>query len=181
MKLSTTQPGETLSTLTRRLFPGASPAVLAEAQTKLAAANPHLASSTGAATGTPVVIPDVPDAVSTPAADQTGTIRALLTGARQQLGSVRDSLTTRLSRQTEDLKATVALAGSPEVVRLGDKFPDLKARLPAITQAANQRLSDLDKLNALQQKALAEVENDLDAFLGTGNPTAPNPTTAKPS
>jgi hypothetical protein len=175
MKITTIQPDEDLSKLARRVFRGASRPVMAEALQKMQEANPHLADVKRPAAGTPVVIPDVAGATQPPAADETDPVRLLLSAARQQLGSVRDSVAPRLARQSAEVKEQLALATSKEVVRLGEKFPDLKSRLPALAQAAKDRLAELDKLNAVQQQALAELERDLDEFLRTGGQVPAEP------
>jgi hypothetical protein len=166
MKLTNIQQDEDLAKVAARLFRGASRDAQAQARRKLEEANPHLAGVKRPPVGTPVVVPEIPRAASGAAAAESDIVGLLLAGARQQLGGLRETIGPRLARQTEELKRTIEFAGSPEVVRLGEKFPELRRRLPAIAQAARERMAEVDKLNAVQAQGLAELESDLDAFLG---------------
>src|SRR5690242_1142804 len=143
MKLTSIHPDEDLAKVAERLLPGASRNALTKARQSLEQANPHLVGVKSPPSGTAVVVPD--DFPVTTAATTTGDsdpVRLLVQAARQQIGGIREGFASRLAGQTDALKATLDLASSPDLVKLGAKIPEVKKRLAEITQDAKARTSD---------------------------------------
>jgi len=168
MRLTTTQHAETVEQLATRVYSLEKPsaAELKKATTALTEANPFLRKLEDVPEGTVVAVPEHEglEGGEAPAPIVAGLAADQLRGAIVLLDR---HLTDGLDTETSDAKETAKLTRSSQIKALVADSPELKAGMPKLTQAIEERVEDARTLRAYQKDVFAQVATDLEQLVNT--------------
>jgi len=164
MQFITTQTPTTLTALTHQVFAihGAkSTAAAKQAQAALRAANPHWGDHAKLPAGMLVIVPEVPGlsaAVSPPAVVVNATVVEQL---KQVLAGSQAVLENSVISETQEIKTSLSLAKSRELIALVKDAPELRDRLAQVNEEAKLQLTQMAAAKADMLQGLAQLGKDL--------------------
>jgi hypothetical protein len=127
--------------------------------------NPGLLDVRGLPVGTPIIVPDLPEAK--PTAEAWGmevAARQMVDDIRKTLGGVREALDVSIANEKEDAQTSfnVLTKEFKKLIREDEslKEPSLKA-----ASMAKDRLEKAESLEAVHTRALRQLEKDLEEFV----------------
>ena len=164
MQFITIKTPTTLTALTHQVFAihGAkSTAAAKQAQAALRAANPHWGDHAKLPAGTLVIIPKVPGihaAASQPAVVVSATVAEQL---KQVLAGAQAVLENSVRGETQEIKASLSLAKSRELIALVKEAPELRDRLAQVNEESKLQLTQIAAAKAAMLQGLAQLGKDL--------------------
>jgi hypothetical protein len=168
LRYATTQPGESVTDLTARLFETETRADMAAAREALEEANPHIEGRRKLEGGTVVEVPEVekarPTAAARPPTDVAPAIalhglRTALPGFFDAIRAATDERVAGTERETKSLR-------SDRAKRAARRDKKTAARIRRARDGADYRLEESRALRSEHKAALRDIESDLDDLLG---------------
>lgn len=172
--------GESVEALAARLFDlsGAAPQAKKQAADALRKANPQLTNPGDAPAGSVVVVPELPQATNTNAILQPTTLAPA--DSARLVGEQATAFASALAIQSNDAaaqaKATLQLLQDRALMAAAAKDSKLAQRLKAISDSTNAALKDMQANQAMVLQGLAQLQEDLAAFLKPSPILTPAPT-----
>jgi len=164
MKFVTIKTETNLADLTRDVFEikGAKAASAAKnAQAALREANPHIADLKKVASGTLVVVPDVPGIKAAPTQSLGDVSVEMIRQLKNALTAAKSVIEKSAAAQVEDADASASLARNRDLMALAKQSPDLMQRLSQIAERAKTLAKEVADDKNTQMQGLSQLEKDL--------------------
>jgi hypothetical protein len=177
--------GESVEALAARLFnlSDAAPQAKKQAADALRKANPQLANPGDAPAGSVVVVPELPQATNTNATLKPTTLAPA--DSARLVGEQATAFASALAIQSNDAaaqaNATLQLLQDPALMAAAAKDSTLAQRLNAISDSTNAALKDMQANQAMVLQGLAQLQEDLAAFLKPSPVLTPAPKPPTPA
>jgi hypothetical protein len=169
MRLASLKEGERdLTALVNRLYDikGPQAAELVDsAKETLLRINPGLADLRKVPEGTPIVVPDLPDAKPTAETWSMGfAVSEMLDDISEALGGVREALSVSIANEKADAKTTLNVLAK-DFKKLVADDPSLKESSSKAAAKVMERLESAENLEVVHARALQQLEKDLKEFI----------------
>lgn len=154
--------------LVKRLYQIKGPkaeALAAKAEKALLQANPRLAKLKKKDAGAIILVPDIPGVKTSGDVQRAETVHsrvfAEIRTALEALGPVMDAAANDQMEQAKEVQKKMR---SAKIKKMFESTPELKTKMPEITQRAKARGEEAKARKALFKKAILRLKKDLDAF-----------------
>jgi hypothetical protein len=168
MKFITTKTETSLAELAHQAFDlksSKSAIKLKQAEAALRQANPQLGDLAKLPAGTLVIVPDVAGVHTVPLPSLTGPSADVIAQLELVLAGAKNVLRQAASSQAQESDTSSSLAKNRALVKIVEKIPSLRSRLPEVADAAKAETKQMADDEAAHLKGLVQLNKDLSSLI----------------